>query len=133
MVNITLCKNEEDFLSNEPRRLTISDLTPIPGVSRLSAEYWLSMSCKLMLRNKGIEFTDEAIKVLVLDSWPKFHVSQLDAFILIFRQVEALKGIWISQNKEILQPKAPNVQKALIGELKEHLEAMMGIVRELES
>jgi len=86
-----------------------------------------------MLRNKGIEFTDEAIKVLVLDSWPKFHVSQLDAFILIFRQVEALKGIWISQNKEILQPKAPNVQKALIGELKEHLEAMMGIVRELES
>ena len=64
---IELYTNDNDlFPPSSPRNLTLSDLTPIPNVSKESAEIWLRMACKLMLQNPYTTFTDEDIMVLVV-------------------------------------------------------------------
>ncbi len=130
---IQLYTNDNDiFPPSPPRNLTLSDLTPIPNVSKESAEIWLRMACKLMLQNPYSTFTDEDIMVLVVQQWPKFYVDQLGKFVLLYRQVEGLKSVWFPKKEEIIEPKDDTDIKSSVKALKEQIRSLMDMVCDLE-
>lgn len=129
---IQLYTNDNDLFPSPPRTLTLSDLTPIPNVSKESAEIWLRMACKLMLQNPYATFTDEDIMVLVVQQWPKFYVDQLGKFVLLYRQVEGLKSVWFPKKEEVVEPKGDTDIKSSVKALKEQIRSLMDMVCELE-
>lgn len=122
--------DDEMFVVNDVRQLTLSDLKPIPNVSRESAEIWLSMACKLILQNQDVVLSDTEIKDKVLDQWPKFYVNQLNNFVLVFRQVESLKSVWMMP-KVFVEPETQSDQQRTIGLIREHLRIVEGLLEEL--
>lgn len=129
MINV-FTNDDEMFVVNDVRQLTLSDLKPIPNVSRESAEIWLSMACKLILQNQDVVLSDTEIKDKVLDQWPKFYVNQLNNFVLVFRQVESLKSVWMMP-KVFVEPEIQSDQQRTIGLIREHLRIVEGLLEEL--
>lgn len=111
--------NEEDWINNEaeeesnltPRRLTIDDLTPVAGLSKEDAGYYLSMSCKALLLHQGDILNQKDFTEFIMLKYPKFHTHKITGLYEIYKQVVNLMPEWYPNYQLQQTPNKPELTR----------------------